>query len=191
MLLQFHLIRFWFLLYYPGHSLGGAAATCLSTELLHDKDHYKIDIALITFGSPRTLGEQLCEKVSNGCGPFFSLMFQNSGDIVTTVPPEDLGFRHFGRAAVYDDTSSMLWELTKLPAVEMKSPVKSAKMDLDSIKKAIVKTIDEVDDKILDAVETTISYLDVAHHSISGEKGYLYRIQNLHSRSTKTHKLSN
>ncbi|MBI3229486.1 MAG: hypothetical protein HYZ45_04650 [Burkholderiales bacterium] len=70
---------------FTGHSLGAALAS-LAASRYHHVDH------LYTFGSPR-LGDQ---DFANSMAHVNHSRFVNCCDLVTTVPPELFGYRHFG-----------------------------------------------------------------------------------------------
>jgi triacylglycerol lipase len=71
-------------LFYTGHSLGAALATLAAVR--------RAPTALYTFGSPRVGDIRLAGKLK--AVPTFRVV--HGKDIVTTVPPELLGFRHLG-----------------------------------------------------------------------------------------------
>jgi triacylglycerol lipase len=71
-------------LFYSGHSLGAALATLAAVR--HPP------IAVYTFGSPRVGDARLGELLKRV--PIYRVV--HGSDIVTTVPPEILGFRHVG-----------------------------------------------------------------------------------------------
>ena len=72
--------------FFTGHSLGGALAHVAAKYLSCD---YR---ALITFGSPRVFGNRgvAFDKV-----PWIE-RYVHGKDMVPTLPPESLGFEHFG-----------------------------------------------------------------------------------------------
>lgn len=70
--------------FYTGHSLGAALATLAAAR--------RPPRALYTFGSPRVGDQRLVAKLA--AVPTFRIV--HGSDIVTTVPPELLGFRHVG-----------------------------------------------------------------------------------------------
>jgi len=71
-------------LFYTGHSLGAALATLAAAR--------RAPSVVYTFGSPRVGDLGLCELLTRI--PFHRVV--HGSDIVTTVPPEILGFRHVG-----------------------------------------------------------------------------------------------
>jgi hypothetical protein len=71
-------------LFYTGHSLGAALATLAAVR--------RAPRAVYTFGSPRVGDRRLSEKLKHI--PIYRVV--HGKDIVTTVPPEILGFRHVG-----------------------------------------------------------------------------------------------
>jgi hypothetical protein len=68
-----------------GHSLGAAVATLAATR--------RPSAQLFTFGSPRVGDEQF---VSRAVANVRHERYVDCADIVTRVPPEDLGYRHTG-----------------------------------------------------------------------------------------------
>jgi pimeloyl-ACP methyl ester carboxylesterase len=70
--------------FYTGHSLGAALATLAAAR--------RAPQAAYAFGSPRVGDAQFVDKLKNV--PVFRVIHGN--DVVTTVPPEALGFRHAG-----------------------------------------------------------------------------------------------
>lgn len=76
-------------IYITGHSLGAAMGTYLAEELEHIGHK---NIKLFTFGSPR-LGS--AEFVNNMKVQHWR--FVNCNDLVTHVPPIELGFKHHGK----------------------------------------------------------------------------------------------
>lgn len=71
-------------LFYTGHSLGAALATLAAMR--------RAPTAVYTFGSPRVGDVRRSEKLKHL--PIYRVV--HGKDIVTTVPPELLGFRHVG-----------------------------------------------------------------------------------------------
>ncbi|HEU4655275.1 MAG TPA: lipase family protein [Steroidobacteraceae bacterium] len=71
-------------LFYTGHSLGAALATLAAVR--------RTPSAVYTFGSPRVGDARLAAKLQHV--PIYRVV--HGKDIVTTVPPELLGFRHVG-----------------------------------------------------------------------------------------------
>jgi hypothetical protein len=70
--------------FYTGHSLGAALATLAAAR--------RPPRAVYAYGSPRVGDAQFVERLRGV--PVFRIVHGN--DIVTTVPPEALGFRHVG-----------------------------------------------------------------------------------------------
>lgn len=70
--------------FYTGHSLGAALATLAAAR--------RAPQAVYAYGSPRVGDMQFVDKLKNV--PVFRIIHGN--DVVTTVPPEALGFRHAG-----------------------------------------------------------------------------------------------
>jgi hypothetical protein len=71
-------------LFYTGHSLGAALATLAAAR--------HAPAALYTFGSPRVGDERFVARLATV--PTYRVV--HAADVVTTVPPELLGFRHAG-----------------------------------------------------------------------------------------------
>lgn len=70
--------------FYTGHSLGAALATLAATR--------RTPKAVYTFGSPRVGNHGFAASL--GSTPIYRIV--DDEDIVTTVPPEAMGFRHVG-----------------------------------------------------------------------------------------------
>jgi len=85
-------------LFITGHSLGGALAVIAAARLHRE---LKIDAtAIYTFGAPR-VGSAAFANTYNGCGLGERTYRLIHGlDIVPTLPPSRLGFRHAGRMIV-------------------------------------------------------------------------------------------
>src|SRR5262249_26259009 len=81
-------------IYIVGHSLGGAISTLTAHRLQHELGI--VADAVYTYGMPRTGGPGLIAEYGSGLGArTFRLV--HGGDIVPSVPPLELGFRHVGR----------------------------------------------------------------------------------------------
>ncbi len=74
--------------YYTGHSLGAALATLAAAR--------RTPRALYTFGSPRVGNQAFVDSLAHI--PIYRIV--DDQDIVTTLPPESLGFRHAGTALI-------------------------------------------------------------------------------------------
>lgn len=87
-----------------GHSLGGALATlfacCVLGEIAVRNQGDKVKVRLVTFGSPRVLSQSACDFVKDklDCQRYVNVVkgLPNIADVVTTLPPENLGFGHVG-----------------------------------------------------------------------------------------------
>lgn len=80
-------------LYITGHSLGGALAVVAASFLADDR---LADVsAIYTFGMPRCGGQRFVEAYGDALSSR-TYRFVHGDDIVPTVPPEKLGFRHVG-----------------------------------------------------------------------------------------------
>jgi len=77
-------------LLYTGHSLGAAMATLLAGLKKPD--------ALLTFGSPRVGDAEFIASLQG----FTNFRFQDCCDLVTRVPPEELGYQHLGEPHYID-----------------------------------------------------------------------------------------
>ena len=75
-----------------GHSLGGAMAQAMASELSLSKPHYKI--AAVTFGQPRLYSRASAQSYWR----YEHWRVVNNGDPVPTLPPAELGFCHHGKA---------------------------------------------------------------------------------------------
>lgn len=75
-------------LFLTGHSMGSAVATVAARFVDHPCD-------LVTFGSPRVGDEEFCGKVRERCGPYCDRIVHGH-DMVPTLPPESMGYRHVG-----------------------------------------------------------------------------------------------
>lgn len=92
--------------FYTGHSLGGALATLAAARIAPK--------ALYTFGSPRVGNAAFAAPLDNL--PHYRVV--DDQDIVPTVPPEALGFRHVGaelKLAAPPQNYSILDRLLKPP----------------------------------------------------------------------------
>ena len=83
-------------LFYTGHSLGAALATLAAAR--------RSPTALYTFGSPR-VGDADFVASLNGIA-FLIHRIVDDQDVVTTLPPEELGFQHAGNERVLVVTSA-------------------------------------------------------------------------------------
>ena len=81
-------------LYIAGHSLGGALATLTANRL--QRELGIVADAVYTYGMPRTGGPGLVGEYGAVLGAR-TFRFVHGGDIVPSVPPPELGFRHVGR----------------------------------------------------------------------------------------------
>jgi len=77
-------------LWFCGHSLGGAMATILASRCWYCQE-LGDPIELFTYGSPRVGWKGYCETIK-----VEHHRWVNNNDIVTTVPPRLLGYRHHG-----------------------------------------------------------------------------------------------
>jgi hypothetical protein len=81
-------------LFVVGHSLGGALAVLFAERAM---DELATNVAAVyTFGMPRVGGELFSRQVNDAIGSRI-YRFVHGLDVVPTVPPSELGFRHVGR----------------------------------------------------------------------------------------------
>jgi triacylglycerol lipase len=76
-----------------GHSLGGALAV-VAAKLLRQDGSANVS-GVYTFGMPRCGGQRFADHYDRNLGPR-TYRFVHGDDIVPTVPPMNLGFRHVG-----------------------------------------------------------------------------------------------
>ena len=98
-----------------GHSLGAAMATivaarCTLDETLEDT----VVEELYTYGSPRVGWNKYCKSL-----PVTHYRWRNNNDIVTTVPPAFLGYKHHGTAC-YINAYGQVRQLTQWQKVKDK-----------------------------------------------------------------------
>jgi triacylglycerol lipase len=87
-------------LWFTGHSLGASLATLAVARLIFEQ-HRPIN-GLYTFGQPRT-GNFI---FGNGFDTEFedkTFRFVNNDDLVTRVPPRELGYSHVGQTLFFDE----------------------------------------------------------------------------------------
>jgi triacylglycerol lipase len=85
--------------FFTGHSLGAALATLAATRIT--------PTALYTFGSPRVGDDEFATSLKHMAGSIHRVV--HGADIITTVPPETLGFRHVGELQTLEAPSSRRW----------------------------------------------------------------------------------
>ncbi len=85
--------------FYTGHSLGGALATLAAARLR--------PAALYTFGSPRVGDDDFAASLREFEDRIHRLV--HGEDIVTTVPPEELDFRHVGKEVKLESLPPRGW----------------------------------------------------------------------------------
>lgn len=96
-----------------GHSLGAAMATIVAARctLCEELPNTKVE-ELYTFGSPRVGWNKYCKSL-----PVKHYRWRNNNDIVTTVPPAFLGFKHHGESCyinAYGQVRNLSgWQLVK------------------------------------------------------------------------------
>jgi len=76
--------------WFCGHSLGAAMATIVASRCQLDPTMHNIE-ALYTYGSPRVGWNKYCKSLG-----IRHYRWRNNNDIVTTVPPAFMGFKHHG-----------------------------------------------------------------------------------------------
>jgi hypothetical protein len=79
-----------------GHSLGGALAAVAADRALSDDAVRLRATAVYGFGMPRAGDEDFALRYNNTLGAA-TYRLVHGDDIVATVPPSSLGFRHVGR----------------------------------------------------------------------------------------------
>lgn len=89
-------------IYYTGHSLGAALATLASAR--------QAPRATYTFGSPRVGNQAFVDTLA----PLAIYRIVDDQDIITTLPPEALGYRHVGKVVTLQAPSSSLGLLERL-----------------------------------------------------------------------------
>ncbi|MDD2701786.1 MAG: lipase family protein [Sideroxydans sp.] len=85
--------------FYTGHSLGAALATLAAAR--------HTPAALYTFGSPRVGDDEFVASLNAKLGNIHRVV--HGEDIVTTLPPEALGFRHVGNLQRLAAPASRAW----------------------------------------------------------------------------------
>jgi hypothetical protein len=85
--------------FYTGHSLGAALATLAAARIA--------PTALYTFGSPRVGDDEFIATLGHLAGSIHRVV--HGQDIVTTLPPEGLGFRHAGEPQTLQAPASRGW----------------------------------------------------------------------------------
>jgi pimeloyl-ACP methyl ester carboxylesterase len=85
--------------FYTGHSLGGALATLAAVR--------RPPTALYTFGSPRVGDDDFAASLGHLADRIHRVV--HGDDIVTTLPPEAMGFRHVGNALTLDAPTRSGW----------------------------------------------------------------------------------
>ncbi|MBU1214383.1 MAG: lipase family protein [Gammaproteobacteria bacterium] len=86
-------------LFFTGHSLGAALATLAAARIA--------PTALYTFGSPRVGDEEFVASLDGMAESIHRVVYGE--DIVATVPPEALGFRHIGKLQTLEAPASRGW----------------------------------------------------------------------------------
>ena len=77
-------------LWFCGHSLGAAMATIMASRCKHNID-LNDPVQLFTYGSPHVGWKGYCNSLN-----VEHHRWKNNNDIVTTVPPKFLGYKHHG-----------------------------------------------------------------------------------------------
>jgi len=92
-------------LWITGHSLGGALALLAAAHLRFPADPTKTlprPIAgLYTFGQPRVGTANFCQACDANFGSYY-FRYVNNEDIVTRIPPRELGYWHAGKTRYID-----------------------------------------------------------------------------------------
>ena len=76
-----------------GHSLGGTLAQLTATWLMRESDSPRID-GVFTYGAPRLGDDAFCKAYRSSQLGKKTTLWITAGDIVPTVPPHSLGYRH-------------------------------------------------------------------------------------------------
>jgi len=88
-------------LYVTGHSLGAGIATLAACYFLLDYEWTKHSLVSVTAGSPRACGlamaDWIHERLQQETYNVSMHRLVKGKDVVSTVPPQALGFRHVGR----------------------------------------------------------------------------------------------
>lgn len=75
-----------------GWSYGGAIATLCHEDFWYNFPYKRNHLRLVTFGSPRVIGSKYFKEVAERWE--YAVLYANGSDIVTTLPPAWLGFKH-------------------------------------------------------------------------------------------------
>ena len=110
-------------LFVTGHSLGGALAV-VAAKFLHERLGLQAH-AVYTFGMPRCLGSRIVSDYERTLGSR-TYRLVHGRDIVPTLPPSELDFRHVGRLLHCRQDNQ--FDSTRLAAVPSDEP---AFLDLD------------------------------------------------------------
>ena len=130
-------------LWVTGHSLGAAMATvvaarCTLKEGLHDVEE------LHTFGSPRVGWRKYCKSL-----PITHYRWRNNNDIVTTVPPLFMGYKHHGTSMYINAYGKVrdltTWQRTKDKLRGIVMGLKSGRFDsfMDHLIHDYIKHLDD------------------------------------------------
>jgi triacylglycerol lipase len=84
-------------LWLTGHSLGGALATLTAARLLEKAQPVG---GLYTYGSPRCGDETFADNFNSALERAYRVV--NRNDLVTRMPPRELGYRHVGTVEYFD-----------------------------------------------------------------------------------------
>jgi triacylglycerol lipase len=97
-------------LWITGHSLGGALAMLTAAYLRFPADPTmtlpRPFAGLYTFGQPRVGNVQFCDVCAADFGSFY-FRYVNDQDIVTRVPPRELGYWHTGHDEFMDSNGAI------------------------------------------------------------------------------------
>ena len=99
-------------LWFTGHSLGAALACLAVSRFVFDLD--KPVAGLYTFGQPR-VGDRVFARGFDVEFKSKTFRFVNDADIVTRVPPREIGYSHVGQCLFFDDKGRLnnddhLWQ---------------------------------------------------------------------------------
>ena len=89
-------------LWVTGHSLGAAMATIVASRCSLEQSYEAKVEELHTFGSPRVGWRKYCKSLS-----VTHYRWRNNNDIVTTVPPAFMGYKHDGELCYIDSAGDV------------------------------------------------------------------------------------
>ncbi|MDQ5910196.1 MAG: lipase family protein [Pseudomonadota bacterium] len=96
-------------LWITGHSLGGALATLAAARFVSEMG--KPVAGVYTFGQPRTGDREFCRIFNADLKQRF-FRFVNNSDIVTRIPPRELGYGHVGLLRFFDADGNLFDDIS-------------------------------------------------------------------------------